>query len=90
MRYLLLSDAMRNWLRLKKYSLATPLLLAIRPQIKVSSPEKVEILIPLSWMNRNSWNTMFFAAIAAGADITGGWAAFEPAQEYNVGVLFKV
>lgn len=50
---------------------------------------RVEIRIPLNLVTRNSWKTIFFGAIATGADITGGFMAFEAAPAVNVGVLYK-
>ena len=32
---------------------------------------------------------MFFAAIATGIDLTGGWCSFAAAEKHNVGVLYK-
>ena len=84
-----LSPGYRNLLRLRLYQLQTPLLLLINPQLTEVTEEKVEIRIPLSFISKNSWKSMFFAAIAAGADLTGGWAAFDIAEQFPVGVLYK-
>lgn len=67
----------------------TPLLLLISPRIAEVTDERVEIVIPLNFVTKNSWKTMFFGAIASGVDLTGGWAAFDIAEQYRVGVLYK-
>ena len=71
------------------YSLQTPLLLALRPRVRLHSPERTEIVFPLSWFSKNTWGTMFFGSIAAGADLTGGFAAMDHAPKANVGFLYK-
>ena len=53
------------------------------------SSVKTEMIVPLTWRTINSWKTMFFAGIAAGVDITGGFACLELAQQNNVGILYK-
>ena len=67
----------KQWLRLKAYQLQTPFLALINPQIIESNSNRVAIKVPLNFLTRNSWKTMFFAAISAGVDLTGGWAAFD-------------
>lgn len=67
----------------------TPLLAFIAPRVIQNDATRVEIVVPLSWRTKNSWNTLFFAAIAAGCDLTGGFKAFELAPSRNVGVLYK-
>jgi len=61
----------------------------VTPRVVENTVERVEIKIPLTWRTKNSWNTLFFAAIAAGADLTGGFRAFECAPARSVGVLYK-
>lgn len=84
-----LSSPRRENVGLFIYSLKTPMLLLANPKVVSSTSSRVEIKLPLNWFTRNSWNTMFFAAIAAGADLTGGFAAFEQAPGLGVGVLYK-
>ena len=79
----------RQWLRLKMYQLHTPFLAIINPEIVESNDKRVAIKVPLNFITRNSWRTMFFAAISAGVDLTGGWAAFDIAEEFKIGVLYK-
>ena len=71
------------------YCLRTPMLLLMRPRVVLNTPDKVVIRVPLNWFTSNQWRTMFFAAIAAGADLTGGFAAFERAPQLSIGVLYK-
>ena len=79
----------RQWLRLKAYQLQTPFLAIINPQIVESGDKRVVIKVSLNFITRNSWKTMFFAAISAGVDLTGGWAAFDIAERHRIGVLYK-
>jgi len=73
-----------NRVRLFKKSLETPMLRWTGVRILEDSPQKSEFLVPLTWRTRNSWGTVFFAAIATGIDITGGWAAFQIAEANGV------
>ena len=79
----------RESVKLFIYSLQTPMLLLLRPKVRLNTPQRAEIVIPLTWFSKNLWRTMFFAAIAAGADLTGGFAAIELAPAANVGFLYK-
>ena len=84
-----LSPGQKNAMKLRIYQMQTPLLFLINPRIIEITNKKVEIRIPLSFITKNSWRTMFFAAISSGVDLTGGWAAFDIADKYKVGVLYK-
>ena len=67
-----------NKVRLFEKSLSTPML--------EDSNTRSEFLVPLTWRTKNSWGTVFFAAIATGIDITGGWAAFDISEKSGVSI----
>ena len=71
------------------YCLRTPMLLLMRPEVIANSSQSVTIRVPINWFTMNQYGTMFFGAIAAGADLTGGFAAFERAPALGVQVLYK-
>jgi hypothetical protein len=74
---------------LLRVKLKTPMLAYVGPKIIDESDLCTEIMVPLNWRTSNSWGTMFFGAIAAGCDLTGGWAALRARERTNVGVLYK-
>ena len=60
-----------NRARLLSFQVHTPLLLMVGPEVVETNDSRVEIKIPLNYRTGNSWNSMFFAAIASGCDLTG-------------------
>jgi acyl-coenzyme A thioesterase PaaI-like protein len=54
-----------------------PMLFFLGPKVVCAEDEKVEIQIPLSWRSKNHLNSMYFGALAAGADLAGGFAAMK-------------
>jgi hypothetical protein len=61
------------------------------PQVITLSAEKVVIKIKLSAFTKNHWGSMYFGALAVGADISGGLLAWKLIQDSgeDVGLLFK-
>ena len=84
-----LSSPRREQLSLLLYSLKTPMLLLLQPKVVEITTKRVVIRLPLTYISRNSWGTIFFGAIAAAADLTGGFHAFEHGPSKKVGVLYK-
>lgn len=84
-----LSPLRRHQLLLRSSGWETPLLAFIGVRLEVDTPQLTHMVVPLSWKTRNSWNTMFFAAIAGGVDVCGGWSCVEVARRTGVGVLYK-
>ena len=70
-------------------SIGTPMLWASNPRVLQADARATRIVMPLTWFTKNGWNTMFFAAIAAGIDLTGGFYSFALAEKNNLGVLYK-
>ncbi len=68
-----------------------PMLWYIRPRVVELSDERSVIKIPLFWRTKNHMNCMYFAALAAGADLAAGLTAMRRIQESGneVTLLFK-
>jgi hypothetical protein len=84
-----LPQATRARVSLLVKSLKTPMIAFTGLRIVEDSNLLTEVLVPLSWRTKNSWDTMFFAAIGTGVDITGGWCAMDIAEQQRVGLLYK-
>jgi len=52
-----------------------PILFALRPRVLRLDEDSSEVLIPLRWFSRNHVGSMYFAALAAGSDCSGGLCA---------------
>ena len=76
-------------LRLAAFKATTPMLLFSGPKVLRVDVQETVIRMPLKWFNSNSWGTMFFASIAAGIDLCGGFYSFVEAEKSNLGVLYK-
>ncbi len=68
-----------------------PLLLFVRPSVIELSRERVVVKIPLRRRTRNHLRSMYFGALAMGADCAGGLIAMKLIQESskNISLLFK-
>ena len=78
-------------LRWKLFLLGTfkiPMLGRRRPGIEVINDEKVQLKIKLKKRSKNHLNSMYFAALAAGADCAAGLHAFYYAEKYNRKISF--
>ncbi len=55
------------------------------------SPEKTVIKVPLNRKTRNHLGSIYFGALAVGADVTGAWIAFDHLyrSKKNVSIVFK-
>ena len=58
-----------------------PMLFYCRPRIVALDDEKVEIRLPLRRRTKNHLNSMYFGALAVGADVAGGFIAFDQQRE---------
>ena len=65
------------------------MLVWVSPQIVEVGELSTTIRIPLNFRTKNGFNSMFFAAIASGIDLTGGFYGFGLAEEANMGILYK-
>ena len=68
-----------------------PLLWFCRPKIICMNKELVEIKIPLKRRTRNHLNSMYFGALAIGADLAGGYLAMHHINKSKskVKLIFK-
>ena len=55
------------------------------------SEDKTVIRIPLNWRTKNHLGSMYFGALATGADVTGAWIAFDylARTKAPVSIVFK-
>jgi len=65
-----------------------PLIRFVRPQLIELSDEKVAVKIKFRRRTKNHLNSMYFGALAVGADVAGGIHAFYFAEKLNKKVSF--
>ncbi len=69
-----------------------PLLFIISPKvIKINSTE-CQLKVPLNYITKNHWGSMYFGALSIGADSCGGLLALQLIQKdknHKIGLLFK-
>ncbi|WP_434361470.1 DUF4442 domain-containing protein [Parasalinivibrio latis] len=61
-----------------------PLIWLCRPKILHLDQEKVVVRIPLKRVTKNHLNSMYFGALAIGADVAGGFMAMDKAESRGV------
>lgn len=68
-----------------------PLLLYCTPSVQALNDSQCIVKIPLNWRTRNHYRSMYFGALAVGADCAGGLMAMHhiDACGHNVQLLFK-
>jgi acyl-coenzyme A thioesterase PaaI-like protein len=68
-----------------------PMLYFIKPSVVELSEERIVIRVPLSRRTKNHLGAMYFGALAAGADLAGGFLAMMEIKESGekVALLFK-
>ena len=68
-----------------------PLLYYCRPRVLDINDNKVSILIPFNRRSKNHLGSMYFGALAIGADISGGYLALHHInkKKCNVKLIFK-
>lgn len=68
-----------------------PLLFFCRPKIVMLDEARVEIRIPLKRRTKNHLKSMYFGALAVGADVAGGFMAFDQINRSGekVSLVFK-
>jgi acyl-coenzyme A thioesterase PaaI-like protein len=65
-----------------------PLIWFVRPKLIHISEKEVEILIKLRRRSKNHLNSMYFGALAIGADLAGGIQAFYFADKNKIKISF--
>ncbi len=84
--------AFRHTLHLRYFGLTRiPLLFYVRPSVVEQSTERVVIRIPLNRRTRNHLGSMYFAALAIGADCAVGLLAVQliAKQDKSISFIFK-
>jgi hypothetical protein len=88
----LLPDALRQTWYLRYFGLTRiPLLFYVRPSVVEQTARRVVIRIPLNRRTRNHQGSMYFAALAIGADCSAGLLAVQliAQQTKNISFIFK-
>ncbi len=68
-----------------------PLIHFIRPKILTMDADHIVVQVALNRRSKNHLNSMYFGALAIGAEITGGFLAYQLIQQKNqpVNLVFK-
>ena len=68
-----------------------PLIFFCRPRVINITETSLEIKIKLNRRTRNHLNSMYFGVLSVGADVTGGFLAFEymRASKSRISIIFK-
>lgn len=85
-------ESLRETLKLQAFGLTkVPLLAFCSPRVVHIDDDTCAIKIPLSWRTKNHFRSMYFGALAAGADATAGLLTMRHAAANRSGVrlLFK-
>ena len=71
--------------------LKVPLIWLCRPKVIEHTDERIEVVIRLRRRTKNHLGSMYFGALAIGADITGGFLAMDPIKESGrqIQLIFK-
>jgi hypothetical protein len=88
----LIPETIRNTFYLRYFGLTKiPLLFYVRPSVVEKSDERVVIKIPLTRRSKNHHGSMYFAALAMGADCSVGLLAVEliNQQKEKISFIFK-
>ncbi len=88
----LLPAALRHTIQLRYFGLTRiPLLFYVRPSVVVQTDERVIIRIPLNRRTKNHLGSMYFAALAIGADCAVGLLAVQliGRQKKKISFIFK-
>lgn len=68
-----------------------PLIGHLKPKLLTLTDEKIVVMLPLKRRSKNHLNSMYFGALAVGADLAGGLHGFYHANrlKLNVSLAFK-
>ncbi|MCM2323432.1 MAG: DUF4442 domain-containing protein [Oligoflexia bacterium] len=85
----------RETLRLRVFGLLrVPMILFVSPSVLEASDERIVVKVPLRRRTRNHWGSMYFGALATGADCACGLLTMmllesNPRSRGRVGLIFK-
>lgn len=77
-----------RWFLFLLGKIKVPMIGYARPRLLELTPTTVRVKIKLRWRTRNHLNSMYFGALAVGADLTAGIHAFYFAKKMNKEVSF--
>jgi acyl-coenzyme A thioesterase PaaI-like protein len=68
-----------------------PLIGFVSPKLIELSKERMVVKIPLRWKTKNHLGSMYFGALAIGADLAGAFQAFYVAEkrDHKISIVFK-
>ncbi|MBI2068439.1 MAG: DUF4442 domain-containing protein [Deltaproteobacteria bacterium] len=68
-----------------------PLIFLVRPKVLDLSEKRCEIRIPLNYLTRNHFKSMYFGTLAIGADCAGGLMTMSLIKKSgkNISIIFK-
>lgn len=68
-----------------------PLIALVRPRLLPAAPGTCRVRVPLGWLTRNHVGSMYFGALAIGADVAGGLMVMDliRTRRSRVAFLFK-
>jgi hypothetical protein len=80
-----------RWLLFLLSYFKIPLIGFVRPRLKVLNDNECSVLIPLRRRSKNHLNSMYFGALAIGADLSGGLHAFyfSECRNLKIALAFK-
>jgi len=87
-----LSHERKETFLLQGFALAKiPLIAFLAPKVLRLDEDVVEIMIPLNYRSKNHLGSMYFGALATGADLALGYMAFREFQKrgLNIQLVFK-
>lgn len=87
-----LPEGLRNTAFVRLFGLTkVPMIFWLRPSVVELNDEVTAIKIPLSRRSKNHLNSMYFGALACGADLAGGFAAMKKTMDKGkrVSLAFK-
>lgn len=77
-----------SWLLYLLSHVKIPVMGYLRPKLLVMNDEMVQVRIKLRRRSKNHLNSMYFGALAVGADVAGGIHAFYFAKKHDKKVSF--
>ncbi|MDD2982864.1 MAG: DUF4442 domain-containing protein [Crocinitomicaceae bacterium] len=77
-----------KWLLFLLANFKIPIMGFLRPKLMLLNEETVQVRIKLNRRSKNHLNSMYFGALAVGADVAGGIHAFYFAEKHHKKVSF--
>lgn len=85
-----LVERSRNTLFLRSWSLfKVPLIALMGPRVIELNARTCEVMIPLKFLTKNHFNSLYISCQVTGAELTAGLLAMHHARSAKLGILFK-